>query len=413
MAFGRPGDDPRFDGASAREKRAESNESRADAEKTNGSILDPFGFIPPYVDPLDSLTLQARIDRLGDKLDFGAPRMATGWKRLDDRLGGGFTIPSLNVIGAPPKSSKSTWARIIAMRRATMGDAVYHLDLENGELSYLTRTLCRAIRVGPTTKSKAFRGIPVVGEMSAEEIVRQWNDAKAQLRKLEVRVDFQPPTNEEDLRQRLLRFKQTLPPDRKLLIVIDSLQKLPGPLVERRATIDGWTRLFERLRFELDAVILTVSEIRRSKDGFASGETAFKESGGIEYAADLALTMTRPTMNGKKGSDATSTLRIELARDSDRDPRGEVAAYAPEFPHYGLVEADLPKKASENESSGAETRASEWILERLADGYSVKPGDLVDEAAKNGISRSTLSRILKRFRESGELERDKDGWKVP
>jgi hypothetical protein len=75
---------------------------------------------------------------------------------------------------------------------------------------------------------------------------------------------------------------------------------------------------------------------------YTAHEAAFKESGGIEYAADLAITLTRPTAN--ESAEACSTLRVELARDCDDDPRGELAAYRPRFPFYGLEEIEPEKR---------------------------------------------------------------------
>ena len=131
--------------------------------------------------------------------------------------------------------------------------------------------------------------------------------------------------------------------DRQLLVVLDSLQKLPMGLEDRRAGVDAWMRLLERLRHEHEAAVLLISEIKRDQKGqYTAHEAAFKESGGIEYAADLAITLTRPTAN--ESAEACSTLRVELARDCDDDPRGELAAYRPRFPFYGLEEIEPEKR---------------------------------------------------------------------
>lgn len=55
--------------------------------------------------------------------------------------------------------------------------------------------------------------------------------------------------------------------DRPLLIVVDSLQKLPMQLEDRRAGVDAWVRLLERLRHEHDAAVLLISEIKRDRKG--------------------------------------------------------------------------------------------------------------------------------------------------
>src|SRR5512133_3677120 len=90
---------------------------------------------------LAGLTARSAIE--SDELDAEAAFIATGWSRLDAAIGGGFLIPSLNVLGAAPKAGKSTWAQIIAFRHAESEGVAYVLDLENGRRRYFRRLVCR------------------------------------------------------------------------------------------------------------------------------------------------------------------------------------------------------------------------------------------------------------------------------
>jgi hypothetical protein len=165
--------------------------------------------------------------------------------------------------------------------------------------------------------------------------------------------------------------------------------------------------LFERLRIELDAAILVISEIRRSGRGeYTAHEASFKESGGIEYAADLAMTLTRPRADERK-KELISTLRVELARDSDGDPRGDIASYRPMFPWYGLEEEDPPKKlngASEEDS----VVIDDWLADRLLDSP-VKISALLKEAIEMKFSKAALYRAAKKLK----IVKGKDGWRLP
>jgi hypothetical protein len=169
-----------------------------------------------------------------------------------------------------------------------------------------------------------------------------WNDAKSWVQMTlgpSWLVEFSPPL---DFATRVAAARASAG-RRPLLIVIDSLQKLPMELEDRRAGVDAWVRLLETVRHEHDAAVLLISEIKRDLKGqYTANEAAFKESGGIEYAADLAMTLTRPT--SQDAAEACSTLRVELARDCDNDPRGEIAAYRPIFPFHGLEEVESPKQ---------------------------------------------------------------------
>ncbi len=351
---------------------------------------------------LDALTARAALTLEGDALDQGVPMIATGWPRLDAKLGGGFAVPSLNVIGAAPKSAKSTHAQIIATRHVERGGVAYHLDLENGRRRYFRRLLCRMSQLGPAEVSAAFRD-----RFASREAIERWSAAKERVRTTlaSLHVEFAPP---DDLTSRLVDVRKAAG-DRQLLIVIDSLQKLPGALVDRRATVDGWVRLFERLRLDLDAAILVVSEIKRNGKGeYVAHEAAFKESGGIEYAADLAMTLTRPRAD--EDSDPISTLRIELARDCDTDPRGDVASYVPVRPYYDLEEL-APAPRARGSRSGKATKldaAIDWLANRLADGPAVA-ADVISEGGKAGYSRATLYRAQEAI---GALS-ESGSWSLP
>jgi hypothetical protein len=232
---------------------------------------------------------------------------------------------------------------MIAERHAEGGGFVYYLDLENGRRRFLRRLLCRRARLGGGHVAAALRA-ERLGLFESRAEVTRWAEAKRWVQDALAPgflVEFTPP---HDFAARVSAARARAA-DRPLLLVIDSLQKLPMDLDDRRAGVDAWVRLLERLRHEHETAVLLISEIKRDqKGGYTPHEAAFKESGGIEYAADLAMTLTRPT--AEQESEMYSTLRVELARDCDDDPRGTVAAYRPVFPFYGLEEFDPAKPTS-------------------------------------------------------------------
>jgi replicative DNA helicase len=323
------------------------------------------------------------------RLEEGVERVSSGWERLDAALGGGFAVPSLNILGAAPKSGKSTWAQIVATRHVEAGGVVYYLDLENGRRRFLRQLLCRRAELGGKDVANALRNRGD-GIFASREAVERWQEAKRWVAETLVRglfCEFTPP---DDFAARLRAIRRVAG-TRRLVVVVDSLQKLPGQLDDRRAVVDAWVRLFERLRHELDAVFVVISEIKRNGKGeYQASESAFKESGGIEYAADLAMTLTRPRAD--ENEEAVSTLRVELARDADEDPRGDVASYAPVFPHYGLDErAPAARSAARRRGPRAEKgeAACAFLKRRLAAGPA-NAGEVVREGEAEGLSRTAL-----------------------
>jgi len=185
--------------------------------------------------------------------------------------------------------------------------------------------------------------------------VERWSEAKRWVKETlspGFLVDFAPP---RDFAGRVAAARLRAG-ERPLLLIIDSLQKLPMDLEDRRSGVDAWIRLLERLRHQHDTAVLLISEIKRDPKGqYTAHEAAFKESGGIEYAADLAMTLARPPAT--EAGEASSTLRVELARDCEEDPRGAVAAYRPLFPFHGLEEVEpastAPRSNTARKANGA------------------------------------------------------------
>lgn len=72
------------------------------------------------------------------------------------------------------------------------------------------------------------------------------------------------------------------------LVIIDSLQKLPASVEYRRQSLDRWIHRLELLK-KRGYHVLLVSEVPRTLYGGEPNIAAFKETGEVEYAADLGL----------------------------------------------------------------------------------------------------------------------------
>jgi replicative DNA helicase len=127
----------------------------------------------------------------------------------------------------------------------------------------------------------------------------------------------------------------------ELLIVIDSLHKLPfKDITERRSGIDAWLREMEAIRDEHQTCFLVISELSRGKGG-GYGEkpdlSSFKESGDIEYSADNALILMpqwdpmAPTTTEKR----KSILWMVASREASP---GKVAEYELDYPYWRFKE---------------------------------------------------------------------------
>lgn len=219
-------------------------------------------------------------------------------------------LRELAVLAAKPKIGKSTLALQIAADVADQGAGVLYLDMENGAMNLLSRDVCR--RANSTLRELYAAEGPAVPFIEGEllRLAERRNFAILQDRRVTV----------EKLRA-AVKAMQRSSGQAGVLVVVDSLQKLPLDLKERRASVDAWLRGFEQLMAELPGLaVLMISELSR-------GAGQPKESGDIEYTGHFLLRLRAPKLEAaevealKGGSvpdrsdDGRRELWIETARD--------------------------------------------------------------------------------------------------
>lgn len=217
-------------------------------------------------------------------LDDGIQGFSTGFPVLDDKLMG---LRGLVLLGAAPGVGKSTFCLNVGIHVAIdiEGASVLYCDIENGRNIVMLRMLSNLC--GQTIEQ-------LRGQRKSE-----WETWQADLE--EKLPGFYLTTDHALMRPEIIeRQIQQIGAD-KTLVVLDSLQKLPSLEKQRRDSIDAWLRALERIKQDPSIVILLVSELSRGEHGVNYKKpslNAFKESGDIEYSADVALQFTEAKVPG-------------------------------------------------------------------------------------------------------------------
>lgn len=289
---------------------------------------------------LDDAQLARRAGGALERLHRGIERLQTGYPELDRALGGGIAVPSICVLGAKPKCGKSTLVATMAESVVARGGYAYILDLENGLDRFLRRLMCRRAKMDPDVLSKD-NFVPPESWTITEEMVLKSDFGRRLF------VDDRRRMPAKELERNIAELSERAEEAKvPFLIVLDSLQKLPVEnLSDRRAGVDRWMRWLEGIRDEYRATIILTSELKRPQQGqeYKASEVALKESGDIEYTADLVLSLDRHIREdeyaAEDGADAPpATLRIVFNRDGRT---GIVADYRLVFPYHDIVE--LPR----------------------------------------------------------------------
>lgn len=191
--------------------------------------------------------LRPLAEMFGETLPGPPPRLAIpSLPELTERIDGGLV--GITAMSGEPGTGKTCLAWQIALDAGQDMDVVYY-NLDDSTATLLNRT------------AALFGG-------SSEKV-------KAATRRIYVRDDI------ASLETDLMRLPAPA------LVVVDSVQTLPAPTEFRKSGLDAWIRRFKGLRKKGYYFVL-LSEIPKSRYGAPASLGSFKETGDIEYAADLA-----------------------------------------------------------------------------------------------------------------------------
>ena len=150
-----------------------------------------------------------------------------------------------------------------------------------------------------------------------------------------------------------------------LLIVVDYLQIVPTieDFKDPRSRVDAVVSDLRRIARELNASIMAISSLsRRSYD--LSDISAFKESGGVEYGADLGAIMIPRKDAAGKVEEGTSMIMevkrnwigVDLAFVKNRNgERGKIQfQFFPQISHFAEVGKDDSWSPNAFEAAGKE-----------------------------------------------------------
>jgi replicative DNA helicase len=237
--------------------------------------------------------------------------LETGFKVFDDTVGG---LEQFTVLGAPPGSGKSIFAANIYCHNALNGVPVLLFDYENPIQAITNRIL------------SIISGISADRRNAHDQATEKYSEGKYLEEFKRFRKNFYLKKNEPFNLDKIKRYVEDIRHDTKqdkILIILDSLQEhIPTDnLSDRRAGVDKMLREIEEL-ISSGVWVLVISEYRRnytqgkgvSYDN--SSVASFKESGGIEYSARMALALQASREQASDGSHTNLNLELFMLKEN-------------------------------------------------------------------------------------------------
>lgn len=271
------------------------------------------------------------------KKEFLRP-VSTGFKNLDKILGGGL-YPGLYTIGAISSLGKTTFLHQIADQIASINGAnkkvlFYSLeqdteeliaksvsrlsfmydDTPNGSLSFEVRDILTGSRYADYTEQQ---------EAAIYETFRDYAESIGNNLYIKEAAEN---TTYKVLREEMERHLNIT--GQAPIIVIDYLQIMtpPGDRLTDKQAIDKQVTELKKISRDYKIPVIVISSFNRQNYTEPVSLSSFKESGAIEYSADVLIGLQYDGMDYKKGekdSERTARVRELLEQQSELSKQGK------------------------------------------------------------------------------------------
>lgn len=216
----------------------------------------------------------------------------TGFDNLDAVAGGLY--PGLYVIGAISSLGKTTFIHQMADNLAIAGDHVLFFSLEQNQLEMVTKSVSRIMakkNINTAMSAIDLKKYSLSGE--ALEAIDEYS-------KIGDRVSIIPCNFDTNINYIVNYTKAYIKEyNVKPVVIVDYLQIIPptDPRQSDKEKVDNIVRGLKKLQSENNLTVMVVSSINRANYLQPIDFESFKESGGIEYTADVVWGLQLQCLN--------------------------------------------------------------------------------------------------------------------
>jgi replicative DNA helicase len=275
------------------------------------------------------VSLEDTLNVLADKSLYNATE--TGFKRFDEMLGGGVRDGRLYALGAISSLGKTTFALNIADNVAKAGRDVLIFSLEMSRVEWQIKSLSRqtyqrcvdeniAANVGAVSSMKLLTGRKELTEQQTDTLdnaIREYAKASKRIYIKEGIGDV----GHNQIRDTIANFMQVNTNSRPL-VIIDYLQLMSSPDPKSRLLdkqiVDKNVLELKRMTRDFNLPIIVISSFNRDNYTTSASFQAFKESGAIEYSADVVIALELNVNRDKDKKDTEEAIN-EAKNKNPRD----------------------------------------------------------------------------------------------
>ena len=258
------------------------------------------------INPYFAHHLKADIDSLKNYA-----QRKTGFKNIDDQQ---FFSPGLYVIGATPAAGKTTFCWQLLEQLAEHGETCIYCSYEMSGLELFTKTAARRLflRDNQTTLTAAdIRRASWSAQLDC--VINDVANQKMNLQILELQ--------DESIDDLLSRLKPHCFDKAKAPVVcLDYLQIAPTSRDSAKLGIDDSVRKLKKFQRDTNTTFIVISSFNRTNYTQSVSFESFKESGNIEYTADVVWALQLNILNSINPSNITDS-RKKIDEAKKKQPR--------------------------------------------------------------------------------------------
>lgn len=230
------------------------------------------------------------------------PHIATGIPELDGLLGGGLTAGVI-MLGGHSAMGKSTLALQIAENISAQKIPVFFYSMEMSKVRITAKALSRQI-YKQTEGEVSVMANDLLYSGSVEGFSKKvWEEINTAREIVKERCENLMIFENREAISGLKIYKDVMEyaPKGKAVVIVDYLQVLGTRLdkseetgarfLDARSMIDINIRYLRRLAYEREIPVVIINSLNRGSYGKPVSVSAFKESGMIEYSADVVLAL--------------------------------------------------------------------------------------------------------------------------
>lgn len=288
----------------------------------------------------------------------------TGFETLDKNQ---KIPPALIVIGAESGIGKTTFCYQLVEQivQNNPNEFVIYVSYEMSRLEMFAKSLTRRTKLAineAKAKGESF-DIPITdfqarkgGTNATVKKIRQELTQPMNLRVYEATAKDNITVLLEKLKKSIDNIKRKNPAIQSPIVVIDYLQIMPHDKENHKLGIDGIILKLKTFQRETKTTFIVISSVNRMSYDKDKNMAAFKETGSIEFSADVALIMNKE--NDNKEPEKPYHVNLKCLKN-----RFGAKGYAINFDFYGKYDLFVENGAAQQSNSNKHNDIDDWDAE--------------------------------------------------